>query len=381
MTHTQEAASHPRRVLLIATGLSPQVVTETIYALAVRQNPKWIPTEVQLVTTVEGAERARLSLLSGEPGWFRRLVREYSLPPIQFNPRSITVLAGKDGPMEDVRTEDDNRRMADSITELIRKLTADELSALHVSMAGGRKTMGFYFGYALSLYGRPQDRLSHVLVSAPFESHPDFYYPSKKSRVIFTPPPESRPLDTATAQVTLAEIPFVRLRHGLPDRLLEGSTTFTAAVQAAQGHFGPPMLEIDFGARSVKAGSVRVSMAPAELAFYGLFARRAAAKLAPVNCPPESGDTALAELFLREYQAIAGGGRAEERTTRALRHGMDKDYFLQRRSRIEHTLRDALGAGAEAYLIGAIGRRPDTSYALRLEPQHIRFMQPEEEQS
>ena len=30
--------------------------------------------------------------------------------------------------------------------------------------------MGFYLGYALSLYGRTQDRLSHVLVSSPYES-------------------------------------------------------------------------------------------------------------------------------------------------------------------------------------------------------------------
>jgi CRISPR-associated protein (TIGR02584 family) len=33
-----------------------------------------------------------------------------------------------------------------------------------MSIAGGRKTMGFYAGYALSLYGRAQDRMSHVLV-------------------------------------------------------------------------------------------------------------------------------------------------------------------------------------------------------------------------
>jgi CRISPR-associated protein (TIGR02584 family) len=30
-------------------------------------------------------------------------------------------------------------------------------------MPGERKTMGFYVGYALSLFGRAQDRLSHVI--------------------------------------------------------------------------------------------------------------------------------------------------------------------------------------------------------------------------
>ena len=43
--------------------------------------------------------------------------------------------------------------------------------------------MGYYLGYALSLFGRSQDRLSHVLVSDGYEGHPEFYYPSKNSKV------------------------------------------------------------------------------------------------------------------------------------------------------------------------------------------------------
>ncbi|MBF4102237.1 hypothetical protein INT80_01850 [Gallibacterium anatis] len=45
---------------------------------------------------------------------------------------------------------------------------------MHVSIAGGRKTMGFFAGYALSLYGRAQDSLSHVLVSAEYEAIQNF---------------------------------------------------------------------------------------------------------------------------------------------------------------------------------------------------------------
>ena len=89
----------------------------------------------------------------------------------------------------------DNDATADAITERLRAFTADPETALHVSIAGGRKTMGYYLGYALSLFGRPQDRLSHVLVSPPFESHPQFYYPSPGERVIHTLGPNPQPLD------------------------------------------------------------------------------------------------------------------------------------------------------------------------------------------
>lgn len=38
--------------------------------------------------------------------------------------------------------------------------------------------MGFYAGYALSLYGRKQDRMSHVLVEDKYEQAVNFFYPS-----------------------------------------------------------------------------------------------------------------------------------------------------------------------------------------------------------
>ena len=56
-----------RRILLAVTGLSPQVVTETVFALA-RAKPAAVPTEIHVITTAEGAERARLSLLTQDPG-------------------------------------------------------------------------------------------------------------------------------------------------------------------------------------------------------------------------------------------------------------------------------------------------------------------------
>ena len=51
--HCECPEGYPRRVLLAVTGLSPQIVTETLYVLAVKQ--KWIPTEIQVTTMARGA--------------------------------------------------------------------------------------------------------------------------------------------------------------------------------------------------------------------------------------------------------------------------------------------------------------------------------------
>ena len=163
-------------------------------------------------------QRAELSLLSADLGWFHKLCEDYHLPGISFGRKHIHVMrdANESG-MDDIRSLDSNRAAAKFTTTRVQELSADPGCALHVSIAGGRKTMGFYLGYALSLYGRPRDRLSHELVSEPFENSIDLFYPTPYSRVLQTR--DGKLADTAMAEVTLDEIPFVSLRHGLSARL------------------------------------------------------------------------------------------------------------------------------------------------------------------
>lgn len=361
-----------RRILVAVTGLSPQVVTETVYALAVQRKPAWIPTEIRVISTSEGAERARLTLLGKDPGWFHRLRRDYGLPPIRFDESLIRGLRRKGGgALDDIRTAADNEAAADALLEEIRDATA-KADAVHVSIAGGRKTMGFFAGYALSLLGREQDALSHVLVEPPFESHPDFFYPSPTPRIIYTPPPQSRPLDASRAKVTLAEIPFVRLRRLLARSRKGAGGSFAEAVEAAQEAVGPNVI-IRLNEGILEAGGERIRLRRAELAFYAMIAR-ATAEGRTVECPPEAPDEALGGRFLAEYDRIQTGREGAAKTREALKKGMDRAYFLERKSRISRALREALGtAKAAIYDIQAAGKRPETSYALRLEPEEIEF--------
>lgn len=351
-----DPSQYPRRILLAVTGLSPQVVTETLYALTQVMTPPFLPTEIQLVTTAQGAEHARLNLLSADPGWFHHLVADYGLPPIHFDAEGIHVLRDAKGqPLNDIRTPVENEQAADSLTERLRELTADPDSAVHVSIAGGRKTLGFYLGYALSLFGRPQDRLSHVLVSAPFESHPQFYYPTPKERVIHSLDRVQLALDCRQAEVTLAEIPFVRLREGLPTRLLKGQSSFSATVQAARRALEPAELIIDLVGRRIQAGGEIILMTPADLAFYSLAARRRQVG----DHPLRRGDGDLAGPYLAELGRILSEMSGElERAEESLAGGMTEDYFDQRKSRTNAALEQALGHQlARAYLIQGSGKR------------------------
>jgi CRISPR-associated protein (TIGR02584 family) len=361
-----------RKILMVALGLSPQIVTETVYALAVQRRPRWIPAEVHVFTTSEGAERVRLALLPAGQNWFGRLRKEYRLPAIQFGEAEIHVLRdGAGDELVDIRTKRDNEAAANGLSAAVRALTEDGNTELHVSIAGGRKTMGFFAGYALSLYGRRQDRLSHVLVDANWENHPEFFYPTIASRVIYTPPPSSRPLDTAKARVELAEIPFVRMRE-----LSEGGRGpegFGKAVRRVQTRLiERAALTIDFNQREIRVGGERIPMAPAEMAFAAVFARRAAAGLDGLECPGEGPDPELGAAYLQEYRRLAS--RDVERTERSLREGMDRAFFLQRRARYDFQMKTYFGLDADRYLIQTSGKRPHTRYAMGLGREWIKFI-------
>lgn len=131
---------------------------------------------------------------------------------------------------------------------------------LHVSISGGRNTLGFYLGYALSMFGRSQDRLSHVLVPWEFEGNDAFYYPPPKPEMILAR--GKKRISTEHAEVTLAEIPFVSLRHGLPDGFLNGKSTFSQAVAAIQRSLAPPRLRIEYEGHKIWCGDILVEMPP-----------------------------------------------------------------------------------------------------------------------
>lgn len=374
MTNTPAAptANDQRKILLCVTGLSPQVVTETLYALAVSRDEPFIPEEIHLLTTAEGAERARLALLSDEPGWFEKLRVDYDLPNILFNQDSITVLSDKNGsPLSDIRSPADNAAAADTITELVRKLTEDSNTALHVSIAGGRKTMGFYLGYALSLYGREQDELSHILVSEEFESSWNFFYPTPYSQIIEVR--DQKLADTRTAKVTLAEIPFVSLRHGLPQSLLNGSSGFSDTVDAARQSFTPGRLQIDKRSCQLICGTHELHLKPAEFAFYMLFVNDL---LKCGNGLHYKGKTDLAAAILDNYRPLVGADSADaQRLEEALQKGMSKDYFDQRKSKTNRALRQALGYASQHYEITLKRAVPFGSYGLYgLNAANVRFV-------
>lgn len=367
--------------LICVTGLTPQVITETVYAL-IREHQagrdQRIPDEVRVITTTEGRDRIRASLFetNGGHGYFSHLCRDYGIDPnsIRFDEEGIQVITDTErGERSDVIDEGDNLAAADAILEAVRSATAEPGSQVHVSLAGGRKTMGFYAGYALSLHARPQDRLSHVLVNPPFESHPSFFYPPPEPTTLILPGSNDT-ISTAEAQVRLADLPFVRLRDELGDALDYEGLSFRESVDRAQQALKPAELCIDVEQRRVWLQGQEVRLSPTQFVWLTWFALRAYHSKPPIAFD----EAALNELAgVIEWLEGEGNGPLAERVANARDELLNEggtNYFHRNLSRLNHALSERSGLSpvlASRYRVHAFGRRPESRYALNLDAANV----------
>ena len=276
--------TYNKRILLSVTGMSPAVVTETLYALVTEKG--FIPTEIQAITTEQGKNKLLEALLGIEGGRKERkgALQEfiedygdkYGFSSIHFDESCVHIITNENGQnLPDIRTPEENEHAANSIVQLVGNLCQDEDMKLHVSIAGGRKTMGFFMGYALSLYGREQDSLSHVLVDSQYESLASFYYPKPYPHLINKN--DGTQIDAKDGKVMLAEIPWVRLGLGLPESLAEQKVSYSQSVKNAQKLLTTPKITFlsrpktfsNLDAREILFGDdIKIRFAPREYAYF-----------------------------------------------------------------------------------------------------------------
>lgn len=260
-----------KKILLSVTGMSPAVVTETLYALVTEKG--FIPTEIQVITTEQGKNKLLEALLGIEGGRKERkgalqefiedYGEKYGFYSIHFDESCIHIITDERGQnLPDIRTPEENEHAANSIVQLVGNLCQDEEMQLHVSIAGGRKTMGFFMGYALSLYGREQDSLSHVLVDSQYESLASFYYPKPYPHLINKN--DGTQIDAKDGKVMLAEIPWVRLGLGVPEDLKQQTISYSDSVKNAQALLDMPSLTFlsPMEERGVMFGTKLLKLAP-----------------------------------------------------------------------------------------------------------------------
>ena len=372
-----------KNILLLVTGGTPQIITETIWALACdpQHNEQWVPDEVHIISTRYGLNEVKNKIL-GKDKILTRMKNEYAqIANLRLEDNFLHCFTDQDGnELEDLRTPEENEFAANLICEKIRHFSSDEKVSLHVSIAGGRKTMGFYAGYALSLYGRAQDRMSHVLVDEKFEKGINFYYPSKNEND-FIIDRENKTIGLSKdAQLWLAQIPFVRLKEAVKDKhQLKGEDSFSTVVHKINESFNDVKLKILVHSREVLINDKFVikNLAPREFAMLHWFADlrkkgfdgivAPTKKINSKDIPPQEAKyiAQLSEQFKQYYE--------EFKNTEDIQLDVDKQFFESVKSLLNTALLGHLGLEL-AEKISLTQNKKGQPFYLNVKPENIEII-------
>lgn len=372
-----------KNVLLAVSGLSPQVITETLYAL--HQQHKRIDA-IHIITTRPGKEKINAFLLSSTDGRYYQYLKEYGIEPssIDFGFHNIhSIKNGHAVEIDDIEGEEENELLLKKCLELAFTFTRDPDTAVFFSIAGGRKTMSASLTLAAQMYGRPQDRLYHVLVSPEFESNRDFYYPPRKSLSIeiMDKKGERSLKETRYAKITLVSIPFVSVRDRIADDLLKQPSD-PATLMLSLVREESPRLTIDLVNAKITYKNLEMDMMPARLALYAFFAMQ------KKNCSRDTKNcTNCFECYISFdgiedakdeiaalYRKIPGSRDLSEMSKTGIK-ALDIDNFRSNMSKIGKDLAKGLGLYATYDLaIEPFGKRPDTRYGLKLDKSRIKII-------
>ena len=372
-----------RNIFLFVSGRTPQIITETLFFFLIRHRPAIRPHEIHVLTTTEGQALIQSQLLTAQTGRFYRFCSEYRLDArtIRFSPHTIEVLRDEQGvPLTDIRTNTDNRAAADQIVTKVRTLTNDPTVRLLASMAGGRKTMGLYLGFALQFYGRPHDRLTHVLVSPPeLENNAQFFYP----------PVRGGRNSKQQAAITVAEVPLILLGHKLSvlrERSDRSYATLVAQSQREVDLLSVPLpVTVDRVGRQLQIGDARIRLSGLEFALYVYIARKRCQAACPPDCCGCPGCTVATADFLNatvihSIESIATEVGVRDMRLQQLRwwaaeEEEGKNRFVLVCARIKNKIQTVLGAASAPYTIASLPTRQErrASYTISLSKALIHF--------
>lgn len=245
--------------VLATLGASPAVLTELLYQLVVGEQAEVVGLEVWTTGGVgKMTGQAGLSKFTNEGRWDElrlavgdaladrlpwldpavQVELDQIVKRIQAGGRTFVIrtFQGDNGPLPDVRSTADARRMDETLFGRVKALTSALPTdiALVGSLAGGRKTMSAGLQGSFSLLGRPGDRLVHVLLHPKLD---ELGTTIMSSYVAPTAEWERRTGVPVSEQLTLYDVQFPMLRSLMLRASVDGYASMAELVDQDYGTF------------------------------------------------------------------------------------------------------------------------------------------------
>ncbi len=346
-----------KNILLAITGLTPQVVTETLFVLAVKN--KIDIDEIYIVTTsrgkkvIEGKDNSPSTPDIPLKKEISALCKKYNVKQPKFNiTKNVIVAEEETRRLYDIRTDKENRLFPNKLATLLKKLTSQPQMIIHASLSGGRKSMSAHLALVMSLLARQNDKLYHIITDEKFEFKN--FYPKTE--------------EEADA-LTLAEIPFVKLRS-VNDPVLKSGDEYFEIVQKTQERLillgDEAKLIIELKQRKIHYKNKSVIFSPTEISIYTIFVQQKIANSGgyDINEIREKEFAKKLQEITEEYFHQVYDSKNKTHWTIA---GITPDYFLQFKSKINTKLKNLFENDDEENLfrISSERRWGDTYYEIK----------------
>lgn len=270
-------------VLLSLVGTAPAVLSETVWALANQEVPV-VPDKIIAMTTSTGAVKIKEKLF--EEGHWKRMVEELQergVPVegrLRFGPvgSSIRVFAdsSQSRELDDIRSAEDNEAVAEFFMETIRAFVENDSIRLIVSIAGGRKTTSALLYSVMSLLGRAEDQIQHILVDDHWTFQPDFMYPGCQG--VFVDRDTGKSLSSSDAKLQVVDVPFVPLRYLFERDLQRSAGSFVELINQVRARTinvtDDLAVQLLTDSGEFNVSGKEVSLSANEFLLYLYFARR-----------------------------------------------------------------------------------------------------------
>ncbi|MFN0077907.1 MAG: CRISPR-associated ring nuclease Csm6 [Prosthecobacter sp.] len=253
----------PQTILIAVTGLSPAVLTETIWALAKHSEQPVIPDKIIVLTTLTGEQKLKEQLFGPDDLWLtlrkQLLGKDHASDPrLDFAETAdrIRVFTRKSGgkriPLDRMDTLAETEAVGDCLVEEIWNWVGRPDTQVFASISGGFKTMSALLYAAMTVLGGPRDRILHVLVGEPYDggTRPMFYWPEQPVQELeCTRPSKLGPPGTlikaGKAELVLTDVQFPPLRELFGSYGFNEPPTFGALVAMCRNavvNLAPPAI-------------------------------------------------------------------------------------------------------------------------------------------
>lgn len=358
-----------KRILLAVCGKTPQIITETLFALWDKGE---FPQAIKILTTKAGKEAIYTKLLDPSHGVFYKFCEEYGInaDDVAFSWQDILVPRVNGVEIEDILTEEDSFAFLQAVLEQAFYFTGNPDTAVYFSLAAGRKTMGASLTLAAQIYGRSQDKLYHVLVHSDFEYSPYFYYPPKQPKTIelVNSAGEKYYKSTEYAKISLVTIPFFSVREKFNPKMLE-KPFMPQELMALLDKTEEPKLKLYIRSCKMEWQGKSITLPVAWFTLYVFFVLRKKRSQDNENCnldilEIENCKEEIASLYHKIIQFMPKKEITQSDTGII---ALTAENIRSYRSKVNTKIQKNFGQlSSDKLCIGSFGQKPNTKYGLSL---------------